>query len=90
MAVQSYGRFEEDVAQFFLQRDLLFDELAILEECLVRGVDGEDPIEPVAYWPVLSLPLASWSPTMAGMRSERAMMAVWDVLLPTSVANPST
>ena len=43
-----------------------------------------------AYWPVSSCPLTSFRPTTAGMRSERAMMAVCEVLLPTSVAKPST
>ena len=34
--------------------------------------------------------LTACRPTTAGMRRDRAMMAVWDVLLPTSVAKPTT
>ena len=40
--------------------------------------------------PVCNSLIASPSPSTAGMRSERARMAVCDVRLPTSVANPST
>ena len=56
------------------------------------GLTTSTPLWPSssAYWPVASCPLTSFNPTTAGMRSERAMIAVCDVLLPTSVANPST
>ncbi len=40
--------------------------------------------------PVSSRVLMSCSPTMAGMLSERAMIAVCDVRLPASVAKPRT
>ncbi len=40
--------------------------------------------------PVSSRVLMSCSPTMAGMLSDRAMMAVCDVRLPASVAKPRT
>ena len=41
-------------------------------------------------WPLFSSPIVPPSPSTAGMRSDRARMAVCDVRLPTSVTNPST
>ena len=51
-----------------------------------------NPLKPSSNtdWPVCNSLIASPSPSTAGMRSDRARMAVCDVRLPTSVMNPST
>ena len=78
---------------FSCERDLLADELAVLEQRLVGRIDDDDPVEAVEQRVLAGLQFLaaqSFKPTTAGMRSDRAMMAVCDVLLPMSVANPST
>jgi len=50
------------------------------------------PLKPSSStdWPVFNSLIASPSPSTAGMRSDRARMAVCDVRVPTSVTNPNT
>ena len=65
--------------------------LPIFETRLVGGIDNDASrcSRRAAHGaPVLILWLASFKPTTAGTCRERAMMAVWEVLLPTSVAKP--
>ncbi len=47
MVVQRDGRLLHHVAEFFLERDLFADQLAILKQRLVGGIDDDDAIEAV-------------------------------------------
>ena len=50
------------------------------------------PLNPSSntVWPGFNSSIASPSPSTAGICSDRARMAVWEVRLPTSVTKPST
>ena len=85
------GRLAQ-LGELFLDLRFLDLELAVFPERLVGRVDDEIAVVAIEQHVVaaMSVSLTSCRPTTAGMLMERAMMAVCEVLLPTSVAKPST
>ncbi len=91
-SVERDGGLLLDFAQFFLERRLDARKLAVFKQRLVGRIDDDRAVVAVEQRVIAGLEFLAdvFNPTTAGMPSDRAMMAVCEVLPPMSVAKPRT